>query len=289
MDRRAYLRTLAAGGAATTVAGCVGSIGGGSGSPNTHLGEPKSQKADSADLPYPAWGQKLPAATLPDPLTGEDVTTTGFTGRKNVVLTCFYSHCPNVCQQMIGVMRNVQADASQNGYADDVEFLAITFDPERDTAERLKQYADEKNVDLGAGNWHFLRPKSVDRAKAVVTDTFGIKFQKTDAQGHAIGDGGTNGTAETGGANGSDASGGANGSDASGGANGNDASGGANGGTPSDGSDATPRQYFFRHIGLVFLVNTDGYVERAYQFAQSGNPPWQDRRDDLKRVIKREG
>ena len=237
MKRRPYLRGLAVGGATSVLAGCLGGFGGDS-SPNTFLGRPESQKAKSEDLPYPAWGQRIPSAVLPDPLSGETMTTRQYEGARNVLLTCFYSNCPNVCQQMIGQMRNVQADAIENDYADDVAFLAVTFDPDRDTADRLRSYADQVNVALDAGNWHFLRPESPERAKEVVTKKLGIAFQKS---------------------------------------------------TTMNGKPAPDGQYFFVHLGLVFLVNGDGFVERAYQFAQTGNPPWQDRRDDLKAVIDRTG
>ena len=122
MNRRGYLRGLAAGGTTSILAGCLGGLGGDS-SPNTYLGEPEGERPDSADLPYPAWGQELPGVTLPAPLSGETVTTSSFEGERNVMLACFYTHCPNVCQQMIGQMRNVQADAIENGYADEVEFV----------------------------------------------------------------------------------------------------------------------------------------------------------------------
>ncbi|MFB6136528.1 MAG: SCO family protein [Halobacteriaceae archaeon] len=245
MDRRAYLRGVAGGGVASALAGCLAGSDGQS-SPHTYLDRPESQRADSADLPYPAWGQELPSATLPAPLADETVTTTQFTGQRNVLLTFFYSHCPNVCQQMIGQMRNVQADAIEEGYADEVAFLAVTFDPERDAPQRLETYAEQKHVALDAGNWYFLRPESAERAEAVVTETFGIEFQKTDANGDPV----------------------------------------ENGSGSGNGTDST--DYYFTHLGLVLLVDVDGYVERAYQFAKSGNPPWQDRRDDLQRVIERE-
>ncbi|MFB6079769.1 MAG: SCO family protein [Haloferacaceae archaeon] len=269
MYRRRLLRGLTAGGLAPLAAGCLGGRGGGSdSSSHTHLDRPESQRADSADLPYPAWSQQLPTATLPDPLAGESVTTTQYEGERNVMLTCFYSHCPNVCQQMIGQMRNVQADAVKNGYADEVAFLAITFDPERDTKARLAEYAKEKHVALDAGNWHFLRPNSVSRAKAVVTEKFGIKFQKRTPTGRPSG--AANGTG-------------------TGTATGTTTATGTGDGTTTATATGKGSGYFFTHIGLVFLVNVDGYVERAYQFAQSGNPPWQDRRDDLKTLVDREG
>jgi protein SCO1/2 len=94
------------------------------------------------------------------------------------------------------------------GYADQVDFYPVTFDPARDDAETLRAYADRMNVDMDAGNWHFLRPETEARAKAVVQEQFGVFFEKDPQE---------------------------------------------------DGP------YMFTHLGLILLVNADGYVERAYR------------------------
>ncbi|RDZ95372.1 hypothetical protein DEQ92_21810, partial [Haloferax sp. Atlit-6N] len=44
---------------------------------------------------------------------------------------------------------------------------------------RLEEYAEMMNVDLDAGNWHFLRPDDHDHAKEVVQETYGVTFEKT--------------------------------------------------------------------------------------------------------------
>jgi len=258
MDRRRYLRGLAAGGATSLLAGCVGTLGGLGGTSSAHTYLPKSamaKKVQSSKLPYPAWGQQLPAVTLPAPLRDTTVTTTQFEGKRNVLLTVFYSHCPKpspnnsaICRKLITQMRNIQADAETNGYADELAFLAITFDPVRDTAERLRTFADEMHVDLNAGNWYFLRPKDHARAEAVVHGTFGIKFEKQTPTPQPAGN-------ERG----------------------------------ASGTPTTPQNYTFLHSEMLFLVNVQGYVERVYRYESKGNPPWQDRRDDVTELIKQEG
>jgi protein SCO1/2 len=69
----------------------------------------------------------------------------------------------------------------ENGIADDVTFLAITFDPPRDDAERLREYGQQMNVDMDAGNWRFLRPESTDRAEAVVDEKLGVTYDRIGA------------------------------------------------------------------------------------------------------------
>ncbi|MFB6196139.1 MAG: SCO family protein [Haloplanus sp.] len=202
MDRRTYLRALGGAGLGAT-AGCLGG-----GDPNTTLGKPDRRGGvTSEDLPYPAWSERIPDVTFPDPLIGErialrEIDRPGF-------VTFFYTNCASVCPRLVGALREVQIHSVRNDYADDVGFYPITFDPQRDTEKRLRAYAEEMHVDLSAGNWHFLRPESRERANSVLEEEFGFVFKRTH---------------------------------------------------PED-----MDTYMFTHIGLVLLVNADGYVERAYR------------------------
>jgi protein SCO1/2 len=181
MQRRRFLAALGTTGVAST-AGCASVLGGSS---NTHLSKPEGQSVRSANLPYPAFGQELPEVTVPDPVAGTEVTTTQYDDR-NVLITFFYTHCNSICPFLISSLRQVHTAAKQNDYADDMAVLAITFDPKRDTADRLREYADMMHVDVDADNWHFLRPESEQRAKSVVQETFGVTFQKTGATGSSM-------------------------------------------------------------------------------------------------------
>jgi protein SCO1/2 len=181
MNRRQFLSAASVAGAAAT-AGCTGLLGG---SGNTHLDKPEDQPARSANLPYPAYGEEFPEVTLPDPVAGTEVTTTQFEDR-NVLATFFYSHCNSICPFLISSLREVQVAAEEGGYGDEMVVLAITFDPKRDTAARLREYAELMHVDVDAANWHFLRPETEARAKSVVEDTFGVAFEKTGATGSSM-------------------------------------------------------------------------------------------------------
>ena len=181
MDRRTYLTTAATAGVLGT-AGCIGSVLGDGEDGQTYLDEPEGRQLTSSDLPYPAYGQDLPAVTLQAPLSDRQVSTTEF-GDRNVVMTFFYSHCNTVCPVLIASLKRLQDTAAQQGFGDDVVFLAVTFDPQRDDAARLQQYADTMSVDHDAENWHFLRPDGRDRAKKVDQDTYGVTFERTKATG----------------------------------------------------------------------------------------------------------
>jgi protein SCO1/2 len=172
MKRRSYLAgvsTAAAGG----VAGCAGG-----GNPDVVLPEP-DREFESADLPYPAWGERVPDVTLPAVHAEGEVRLRAVD--RPALLTFFYSHCRTVCPVLVGTLRNVQTHALNEGYGDAVRFYPVTFDPARDDADRLRAYADDRNVALEADNWQFLRPASAERAKEVVADAFGVAFERTEA------------------------------------------------------------------------------------------------------------
>jgi len=176
MHRRTFLTSTTGLGVLGGMAGCLGVLGGES---NVVLDAP-DREFDSSALPYPAWGQRLPDVTLPAPLDSRDVRIRDVDGA--VLLTFFYSHCQTVCPVLISTQRNIQAHARNNGYGDAVSFFPITFDPARDTADRLGTYADQMHVDADDGNWQFLRPASEDRAQAVVEEEFGVGFERTEPE-----------------------------------------------------------------------------------------------------------
>lgn len=179
MQRRDYLRGTATLGAA----GLAGCLDVGDSNSDVTLSEP-DRPFESADVPYPAWGQQIPSVTLPAPLADRRVSL-GSVETPSLV-TFFYSHCKTVCPVLVSTLRDVQTHAVENGYGDQVAFFPVTFDPARDDADRLGEYAEQMHVDVDAGNWHFLRPRSPERARAVVDESFGVAFQRqsSDSSGY---------------------------------------------------------------------------------------------------------
>jgi protein SCO1/2 len=182
MDRRTYMRSLAAAtgvGATVGTAGCLGVLGAG-GAEGTVLGPPEQ---DLSEASHPSYGDEMPAFTVPDPIAGEDVSVADFEGERAVLWTSFYTNCPDgVCPALILRLRRAQAVAAEEGFGDEAAFLPTTFDPERDTADALREYAGQQGVDLDAGNWHFLRPESYERAQELMDEQFGLVIEKTDAE-----------------------------------------------------------------------------------------------------------
>lgn len=177
MDRRQYLRSVAASGAVAT-AGCLGMVPG-TGNENAVLGPPERDLSEAA---HPSYGDELPAVSLPDPIAGEEVSSEEFEGERAVLMTFFYTNCPDgVCPALILRLRRAQAVAAKEGYGDEAAFLPITFDPERDTADVLREYAGQQGVNLETGNWHFLRPETYEAGQTLIEEEFGLKIEKAEA------------------------------------------------------------------------------------------------------------
>ena len=92
---------------------------------------------------------------------------------KVVVMNFIYTSCalPLFCYRMTNHFSVLQNRfAGRNGR--DLVLLSITFDPARDTPERLADYA--KQWKANAARWHFLTGSSGDIKR--VADTFGMDY-----------------------------------------------------------------------------------------------------------------
>jgi protein SCO1 len=101
--------------------------------------------------------QRLPTiGAAPDfALTSQDgaaVTLGSFRG-KVVAVTFIYTACPDVCPLLSDKLARVQDELGAD-FGTKVAFLSITVDPERDTPEALKEYAEALDADLAG--WSFL-------------------------------------------------------------------------------------------------------------------------------------
>lgn len=223
MHRRTFLRGAAAV-TGVTVAGCLGD----GGNPDTVLAPPdREYDVDPEDLAYPAYGQELPSATIPAPLKDREVTTTEFVGERESLVTFVYTNCPGPCPSLTASLAYVQEGAQDGGYADEVALMPISFDPEHDTTERIREFSEVNGADPTADNWFFLRPDSRERVEALVDETFGMATQRATPDGDGHSGHGENGSEY---------------------------------GTVLDSED----NVVYVHSNLLLLVNRDGYVERAY-------------------------
>lgn len=112
-----------------------------------------------------------PNFTLASSRTGETVQLRDFEGQ--IVLLYFgYTTCPDVCPATLADV--AEAFEMIGKKSDQVQFLWITVDPERDTPEMMEDYVQHFHPDfLG------LVPRSAEETLAVATQ-YGIYYERKD-------------------------------------------------------------------------------------------------------------
>jgi protein SCO1/2 len=90
---------------------------------------------DMGDASFQLLDQDSTAVTFPDDLQG-----------KYVVIGFIYTNCPDICSLITQNLMKIQKDLN---YPQDVEFVAATFDPVRDTPSTLKNYARSFGIEEG--------------------------------------------------------------------------------------------------------------------------------------------
>ena len=113
-------------------------------------------------------------------MNGAQLTSEDMRG-KLVFYNFTYANCSDTCPQTtktVAEAQNLLREMDTGGLP--VEFVTISFDPERDTPERLRQLA----VDVGAdtSNWHFVTG-SAERLKNVIGGGFSVFYQPDGAGG----------------------------------------------------------------------------------------------------------
>lgn len=99
--------------------------------------------------------KKAPEFALQN-LKGDNVTL-GSTNGKVRLIEFFFANCTDICPATTSNMVLMQNNLKKKGlFGSKVEFISITFDPERDTPEALGEYIKMMGIDQAAG-WHMLR------------------------------------------------------------------------------------------------------------------------------------
>jgi protein SCO1/2 len=65
-----------------------------------------------------------------------------------VVLFFGYANCPDVCPTTLSEFKRIRANLENEGLAEQVEFLFVTIDPERDTVEDIGEYVSAFHPDF---------------------------------------------------------------------------------------------------------------------------------------------
>lgn len=100
-------------------------------------------------------------------LLTQDSTLFSFPGDMKgrvTVLGLIFTHCPDICPLITNNMERIQQEAKKENIQD-VSFVSISFDPQRDKPSVLKEYAGVREIDMK--NWVFLtgRQSEIDSLK----------------------------------------------------------------------------------------------------------------------------
>lgn len=122
-------------------------------------------------------GQKLPDIR-PAPAfslmsqDGKPVSLNGLRG-KAVAVSFIYTQCPDICPLLTQKMVQIQDELGED-FGSKIQFVSITLDPEHDTQEALKDYADFWGAKRDG--WSFLTG-SPDAVREV-TKQYGVYLSK---------------------------------------------------------------------------------------------------------------
>ncbi len=93
-------------------------------------------------------------------------------GGKLVLVNFIYTTCPDVCPLFTAKLAAIQR-ALEGEQRENYLLLSVTTDPARDTAAKMKEYAEAFKPDLR--RWHFLTGSPTDLAQ--VWKDFGVRVQ----------------------------------------------------------------------------------------------------------------
>lgn len=105
--------------------------------------------------------------------TGNTVSLGNFRG-KVVAVTFIFASCNDTCPLLTDKMGQVE-DSLGDRFGRDIVFVSITVDPQRDTPEVLRQYAE--NFDANPQGWYFLTGAADDIDS--VLQRYGVYARKT--------------------------------------------------------------------------------------------------------------
>ncbi len=104
--------------------------------------------------------------------SGKNFSFRGLRG-KPVVLTFVYTTCPDLCPLITSSLLRVQKGLRANE-RNSVFLVSITVDPEIDSPQVLKSYAERYGIDFS--NWSFLTGE--EKELSTVWKAFGVKVQR---------------------------------------------------------------------------------------------------------------
>lgn len=82
-----------------------------------------------------------------------------------------FTHCPDICPATLSVFKQVWKELGAKGKVDRVQFLFVSVDPERDTAEQLARY-------VGFFDSKFIGATGTDEQLTALTRSLGLVYAR---------------------------------------------------------------------------------------------------------------
>ena len=121
-------------------------------------------------LPYIANVEDVPLESV---LTDEYI----FDEETIKVVAFIFTNCPDICPMTMVDLTILQEELKENDlFGDKVNIVTITLDPEFDTKDILRSYAENFNVD--SSGWYILRGSESETAK--IADQFQMYYKKDE-------------------------------------------------------------------------------------------------------------
>jgi len=109
-------------------------------------------------------------------MNGNPVSLADSRGKVRLVYF-FFSYCPDVCPESTYRLKGIQQSLREKGWLGrDVVILSISFDPERDTPERLRAFAGPFQPE--PGGWFFLTGRD-ERQMAELARSYMVSVTKS--------------------------------------------------------------------------------------------------------------
>lgn len=121
--------------------------------------------------------KEIPVLDKADPFVMNTISGEQYhsNNKKVKLLTFFYTSCPDICPMTMLDLKDLQLQLQEEGlFGTDVELLAITLDPQKDSNEIIRNYA--RAFDADPVGWKFMRGDP-DETKEIA-DSFKMKYKK---------------------------------------------------------------------------------------------------------------
>lgn len=112
---------------------------------------------------------------------GNNINLTELRGKKQIV-TMIFANCTYACPILVNDMRRIEEQLSKDELRN-VQFTLFTIDPDRDTPEKLKEFAQNQNLNLS--RWQLLTSSKSDIADLAALMGFRYKKENDGSYSHS--------------------------------------------------------------------------------------------------------